>query len=147
MKETSPTAAYDTTRHITRCTSAWIKGRCSTSLVCDTRIVPFVSDIHRFDSDFSAASLESPPGFHLTFPGGGKGGGAQEVGMITESGKCCGPCLIVSDNFTTYIVTSWPIPHRCFLIYILLYSFAAARSASPLSLIVKMIFFFYVLTL
>lgn len=64
------------------------------------------------------------------------------MGGISESGKCSRPCLIINDNFTTYTVTSWLIPHRCFLIYSLLYSFMAAHPASPLSLIVKMIFFF-----
>lgn len=67
------------------------------------------------------------------------------MGVISESGKCCGPCMILNDNFTTYIVTSWPIPHRCSLIYRLRSSFGGSSSPPPLPpppLIVKMVLFF-----
>lgn len=39
---------------------------------------------------------------------------SQEVGVISESAKCCRPCFIINDNFTAYIVTSWANSRRWF---------------------------------
>lgn len=145
IKETAPTAALDTphdTVHVSvdqRTTWCLLAShgppRPATAPPCFAEARGLVRCSLTFSdltaNDFSTASPELSPSFHLPFPGmdGGRGseGEAQEVGVICESGKCCGPCMILNDNFTTYIVTSWPIPHCCSLIYCLRSSFALAR--------------------
>lgn len=76
-------------------------------------------------NDFSAASPELSPDFHLTCRGGGGLWSLREVGVISESATCRRPC---------FIVTSWANSHHWFLINNLLYSFISAYPNSPLCL-------------